>query len=641
MKGPQHLTIDIGKKLRVTGLLLCKTSVVTPKMCSVLLDEVAGKIPSTMRQTRPIRVHCRQKVLTLRKFLKHDGDKPTDKRRASSKSKLNTSGPGKKLPNTRFTDVRKPCRRVNRDAIGAALRKSLPSEKAKSSARKKYNRDGNCAAAPSTDPECATSPSNTRTCHNSGRILPNTEDSGQTIVAKGLTGNVLSYKDVPVAEFENATNGDETKEKVENSLSLSKKRCTLEEEKGQPIEPRTPEIPKIRKTVPGSLSENAHVEVAAGCSAYHLSIQDESISRTAGCSAYPTNVTHPIEQPCGEEKVETSEGFQPRGRYGIISLFDGVSSVVPLLKKKIGYAPVAVVLAENDNRIRSLVCNEFGYRSDEQWCYAALYLRDVHSLVTNGCRILQTTLKMFPDCKWIVVGGSPCQDLTLAGTMKGVLGLTGTSSRLFFILLCVIYTVQFAVGPSAVRFLVENAGSMQKIHLEAFCKLLSLPFRQDREYIWDPAQYGYLITRCRNFFRNYGDKEPVAPPPVVFNDRIGPLVDSSGRSIPFAPLLRARTTLPYGIVCSSWTLYQPHALVWDYGYWGTRQEFGRQAGKLVYKLPNFQWERIIPPPFSNLGFPLFISCRLKKDLVMTLTSRLGDFTSVQLSELPHTLQSVD
>ena len=102
-----------------------------------------------------------------------------------------------------------------------------------------------------------------------------------------------------------------------------------------------------------------------------------------------------------------------------------------LLEKKIGYAPVAVVLAENDNRIRSLVCNEFGKRSDEQWCYAALYLRDVHSLVTNGCRILQTTLKMFPDC-WIVVGGSPCQDLTLAGTMKGVLGLIETSSRLFF-----------------------------------------------------------------------------------------------------------------------------------------------------------------------------------------------------------------
>ena len=98
------------------------------------------------------------------------------------------------------------------------------------------------------------------------------------------------------------------------------------------------------KTVPGSLSENAQVEVAAGCSAYHLSIQDESISRPAGCSAYPTN---PVEQPCSEEKFETGEGLQPRGRYGIISLFDGVFSVVPLLKKNwlcSCYSTVVVVL---------------------------------------------------------------------------------------------------------------------------------------------------------------------------------------------------------------------------------------------------------------------------------------------------------
>ena len=638
LKGPQHLTTDVGKKLRVAGLLLCKTSVATPKMCSVLLDEAAGKIPSTMRQTRPIKVHCRQKVLTLRKFLKHDCDKPTGKRRASSKSKLNTGGPGKKPPDTRSTDARKLCRGVNRDAIGAALRKSLTCERIKSSASKKDNRVENCIAAPSVDPECAFSSSNTYTCHNSGRIRPNVEESEQAVVAQSLTGKVVSDKDAQVAEFENTANGDENKEKGENSFSLSKKRCTLEEEKGQPSEIRSCEIPKIRKTVPGFLSENAQFEVAAGCSAYHLSIQDESISRTAGCSAYPTNVTHPVEQPCGEEKVYTGEGLQPRGRYGIISLFDGVSSVVPMLKKKIGYAPVVVVLAENDNRIRSLVCNEFGYRSDEEWCYtvdgsAALYLRDVHSLVANGCRILQTTLKMFPDCKWIVVGGSPCQDLTLAGTMKGVLGLTGTSSRLFFILLCVIHTVQIAVGPTAVRFLVENAGSMQKIHLEAFCKLLSLPLRQDREYIWDPAQYGYLITRCRNFFRNYGDKEPLHPPPVVFNDRIGPLVNSSGRSIPCAPLLRAPTTLRYGIVCSSWTLYQPHALVWDYGYSGTRQEFARQAGKLVNKLPNFQWERIIPPPFLQPWLSFIHLLSTKKGSGNDIATRLSDVMTCRYSQM--------
>ena len=58
------------------------------------------------------------------------------------------------------------------------------------------------------------------------------------------------------------------------------------------------------------------------------------------------------------------------------------------------------------------MCAEFGYRSDEEWCYAI-----------DGSAVLDSR------------SGSPCQDLTLAGTMKGVLGLTGMSSRLFFILL--------------------------------------------------------------------------------------------------------------------------------------------------------------------------------------------------------------
>ena len=197
------------------------------------------------------------------------------------------------------------------------------------------------------------------------------------------------------------------------------------------------ELPKSGKTASASLDVNLQSEVAAGCSAYHLHVQAERSSRTAGCSAYPTNPPDLVENLSEEVKENCKAELQPQGRYGVISLFDGVSSVVPLLEKKLGC--VAAILAENDNRIRSLVCAEFGYRSDEEWCYviddsAVLYLRDVHSLVANGCRVLQTTLKMFPDCKWIV-SGSPCQDLTLAGTMKGALRLTGLSSRLFFILL--------------------------------------------------------------------------------------------------------------------------------------------------------------------------------------------------------------
>ena len=45
------------------------------------------------------------------------------------------------------------------------------------------------------------------------------------------------------------------------------------------------------------------------------------------------------QQICFEENV-TMDQAQAKGGYGVISLFDGVSSVVPTLTRKFGYAPV-------------------------------------------------------------------------------------------------------------------------------------------------------------------------------------------------------------------------------------------------------------------------------------------------------------
>ena len=136
-----------------------------------------------------------------------------------------------------------------------------------------------------------------------------------------------------------------------------------------------------------------------------------------------------------EGKGATPVNAVSRGRYGIISLFDGVSSVVPILRKKLGYPPTAVILAECDLSLRQLVCTEFGYRSDEKWGFtpegsAVLYVKDVHYIIAGQCKVLHDLARMFPGCKWIIVGGSPCQDLTFAGPWRGLLGLIGPSSRL-------------------------------------------------------------------------------------------------------------------------------------------------------------------------------------------------------------------
>ena len=294
-------------------------------------------------------------------------------------------------------------------------------------------------------------------------------------------------------------------------------------------------------------------------------------------------------------------------------MFDGVSSVVPILRKKLGYPPTAVILAECDLSLRQLVCTEFGYRSDEKWGFtpegsAVLYVKDVHYIIAGQCKVLHDLVRMFPDCKWIIVGGSPCQDLTFAGPWRGLLGLIGPSSRLFFVLLCVISAMQRLVGPTAVRYLVENAASMLQIHLDAFCQLLRIPVDYHGRYVWDPCDFGFEVTRRRNYFRNFDDIEEIGIPTRVLESEVGPLIDQAGKCIPFAPLLRTREVLPYGIIRASWTLYQPHALVWNYAFWNGRINFGKACRLGANKIPHLKWEQIVPPPFLKAWFRFLRLC---------------------------------
>ena len=302
------------------------------------------------------------------------------------------------------------------------------------------------------------------------------------------------------------------------------------------------------------------------------------------------------------EDTAPIKGIQ--GQYGIISLFDGVSSVVRILKQKLQQPPAAVILAELDEKIRSLVCAEFGYRADEQWCYTTdgatcCYVRDVNTIIKNDCCLLRQVVAMNPNLKWFIVGGSPCQDLTYAGPSQGLLGLVGSQSRLFFVFLCTIRTMQVLAGTAAVRFLVENAGSMKPVHYVAFCRLLGLPHDPSDRYIWDLAKYTPFISRKRNFFRNFLDFETVSDIPNFFDQGCGPLLDHNGQVIAFAPLLRTREVHKFGICHSSWTLYQPHALVWDYEFWGGKTAFSSACRLVSGKIPCLCWDRLIPPPFLD------------------------------------------
>ena len=168
--------------------------------------------------------------------------------------------------------------------------------------------------------------------------------------------------------------------------------------------------------------------------------------------------------------------------------------------------------------------------------------------------------------------------------------------------------MQRLVGPTAVRYLVENAASMLQIHLDAFCQLLRIPVDYHGRYVWDPCDFGFEVTRRRNYFRNFDDIEEIGIPTRVFESEVGPLIDQAGKCIPFAPLLRTREVLPYGIIRASWTLYQPHALVWNYAFWNGRINFGKACRLGANKIPHLKWEQIVPPPFLKAWFRFLRLC---------------------------------
>ena len=159
--------------------------------------------------------------------------------------------------------------------------------------------------------------------------------------------------------------------------------------------------------------------------------------------------------------------------------------------------------------------------------------------------------------------------------------------------------MQHLAGPDKVRYLAENAGSMDPIHFDAFCQLLKLDPKDPKEFLWDAFAYGAPIQSGRNFFRGHTDAEGVDLAAEYFPKGWGPLMDSAEKAVPLAPLLRTRSVEAFGIYRSSWTLYQPKALVWHYDFWEGRSNFSTVLNYVRGKLPNTRWENIIPPPFQE------------------------------------------
>ena len=106
------------------------------------------------------------------------------------------------------------------------------------------------------------------------------------------------------------------------------------------------------------------------------------------------------------------------------------------LPKKLGCPPTAILLAENDESIRRLVCTEFGYRTDEKWGYttsgsACLYISDVHKLAENDCLWLRQLVAQFPWSQMVYYWGVPMPGPHLCRIFTWTIGVSWCAKSSF------------------------------------------------------------------------------------------------------------------------------------------------------------------------------------------------------------------
>ena len=92
--------------------------------------------------------------------------------------------------------------------------------------------------------------------------------------------------------------------------------------------------------------------------------------------------------------------------------------------------------------------------------------------------------------------GRPAKTFAFAGFSGGLLGLCGPQSSLFFYVHLAIWYLQENYPAGYVRFLVENAGSMQIIHKRAIKEILNIQQCTDDQLRWDSANYFGIKTRA-------------------------------------------------------------------------------------------------------------------------------------------------
>ena len=148
----------------------------------------------------------------------------------------------------------------------------------------------------------------------------------------------------------------------------------------------------------------------------------------------------------------------PVVQVGLVSLFDGIGSVLPTFISRLQAYPKVFIAAECEEELRQLVSAHTGLQRNGKWTKLeggtyGIYVDDVRKLLFNDCFILKEAAVLGKGCKWVIVSGSPCQDLTYAGPLGGFFGIVGAKSVFFLVAQHVIWWLVMRFGADCVKFL--------------------------------------------------------------------------------------------------------------------------------------------------------------------------------------------
>lgn len=334
------LTTGTTKKPQVTGLLLCSCHTARPKLSNELLDEAAGNIPAIVRDVQPIKAPSRQKFPSLRSFLKRADSAETSKAKAKVRPKAKAESG--RLTSRRKGSVHKHMQKKgqfsSKEKSGLLKHSKIGQQRGDGEAESTVLIDVDLPPGVDNETEKVSSTEPTVNCENTHPDQARGADY-PLLRPKNPNGNDLDpiVTNAQNPPFENKQNDLSTEATGRNAAHVTKKRFKMREETAEVNETLLQnDALKLRKICPCPNICTDTEQVPADWSASHLMSDRNGYCKTAGCSAYLTTETKEKAKPGNNDhSIAVEEPVQQKGRYGVISLSDGVSSIVPILKKRL------------------------------------------------------------------------------------------------------------------------------------------------------------------------------------------------------------------------------------------------------------------------------------------------------------------